>query len=224
METLLRVETFTFDVTLHACDDSIKSAKTIILRVCNIRMTSVNTWTQFCDSSICPPCPPLLTGALLFPMGDRAPALTTLNKIWWALEDQRRPQLQQLLECYWNGPDSFTKTRSLYHNAFHQECPAGSDAWGTHAASMSMATLTPKFFKANTFNQKIRHEIMEAYFWWLKTQGYDELWSYAIETTNLLSDLQCSPWYLEAGSPTICTLGDLLQLRATFVRYLRALR
>ena len=72
-----------------------------------------------------------------------------------------------------NGPKYLTKNDSLDHNAFHQECPAGSDKWAVHAVAMSMATLTPQFFKNHEFNQNTRLSL-KAFFFYLKKQGYEK--------------------------------------------------
>ena len=79
---------------------------------------------------------------------DQAPGLTVLNKLWWHMVDPLQPQLDHMVQIYWNGQGYLKTHRSQHHHAFHALAPAGSERWGTHAGSLAMAALTRDYYRS----------------------------------------------------------------------------
>jgi nitroreductase len=89
-----------------------------------------------------------------------------------------------------------------------------------------MPLIAPEFYKrtGSDFSKDTRHRLMEAFFYSLSKGDNAELYQHAVATTNVLSDLQRSPWYEEEGCPEVINLAALLDLRAKFVEKLQKLK
>ena len=157
---------------------------------------------------------------------DPAPGLTVLNLLWWHMVDPLQPQLDHMVQIYWNSEGYLKTQRSKHHYAFHALAPAGSERWGTHGASLAMAALTRDYYRSTgyAFTQNTRHALMEGFYFWLQENGHHALWEYALEGTNLCASLQENPWYQEEGAPHISSVADLLVMRRSFVGKLRRLQ
>jgi nitroreductase len=159
---------------------------------------------------------------------DDAPGLTTVNQLWWMMvEDQKNAALDHALANYYNTFGYFKGQRNQQHLLFHSEAaPPGSDRCGVECAARSMPLIAPEFYKrtGSDFSKDTRHRLMEAFFYSLSKGDNAELYQHAVATTNVLSDLQRSPWYEEEGCPEVINLAALLDLRAKFVEKLQKLK